>query len=107
MEILSSHELAKRLAEALKGKTSKRITIEDCKTVLGTLSDVVTEAVVAGEKVRIHGFVDFFAVIKEAGTSRDPRTGETIEVPRRMNFKVKPSRAMKDAVKKAFEESGK
>ena len=75
--------------------------------MLGTLSDVVTEAVVAGEKVRIHGFVDFFAVIKEAGTSRDPRTGETIEVPRRMNFKVKPSRAMKDAVKKAFEESGK
>lgn len=103
MEILSSHELAKRIAEALKGKTSKRVTIDDVKVILSTVADVVEEAVVEGNKVRIHGFADFFGVIKEAGKSRDPRTGETIEVPRRLNFKVKISRAAKDAVKEMFE----
>lgn len=102
-EILSSQELARRVAEALRGKTSKRITIEDCKVILATLTDVVQEAVVEGLRVRIHGFADFFGVVKEAGTSRDPRTGETIQVPKRLNFRIKPSRAMKEAVKAGFE----
>lgn len=101
-KILSSHEFAKAMAEALKGNTSKRLTIDDCKVFQKTMIEVIRDLIVEGYKVRLHGFADFYGVEKEAGEGRDPRTGETIAVPQRLIFKMKASRAMKEAVRAAY-----
>lgn len=100
--ILSTHEFAKAISEATKGLTSKKITIDDVKTILRVIPGVVGEELLAGNIVRWHGFADFESVVMPAGEGKDPRTGETIQLEERMLTKVRLSRSYKESVKSAY-----
>lgn len=104
-EVLSRHDLSKAITEKIKGKTSKRVTIDDVTTIICAIQEVVKDNLMAGKKVRLPGLGDFSSVVKPAGEGRDPRTGETIQLDERMAVKFKPSRTLKDEIKKLFKES--
>lgn len=99
---LSTHEFAKQIAEATKGETSKRMTIDDVKTLLRIIPSVIGENVVEGNIIRWHGFMDIFGDVKEAGKGKDPRSGKEIDLPIRMLCKTKMSRTYKDAIKAEY-----
>lgn len=100
--IMTTHEIAKMVAEACKGETDKRLTIEDAKVVLRLAAGAIADAIVEGKVVRLHGFCDLFGQVVEAGEAIDPRTGTTINVPRRMLAKAKLSRSYKQGIKDAY-----
>lgn len=82
-------------------QVSKRtdMTKKDVEKVLSTFKDVVTETLVAGDKVSIVGFGTFETVERAARTARNPRTGETVEVGPSKAPKFKVGKNLKEAVK--------
>ncbi|RMG92275.1 MAG: HU family DNA-binding protein [Zetaproteobacteria bacterium] len=59
----------------------------------------ITNALAGGDSVSIVGFGTFSVAERGPRTARNPRTGETIEVPASKAPKFKAGKALKDAVK--------
>lgn len=67
--------------------------------VLDGLFAAVSETVAAGGKVTIPGWLSFETATTAARTGRNPRTGETIEIPAGKRVKVSVGSKLKAAVK--------
>ena len=50
------------------------------------------------DDVRLVGFGTFVAVERKAGTGRNPRTGETMQIAASTTVRFKPGKTLKDAV---------
>lgn len=72
---------------------------KDVTTVVDTVFDKITEALVNGDKVKLHGFGNFEVRERAARKGRNPQTGEEIEIPASKTPAFKPAQALKDAVK--------
>lgn len=67
--------------------------------VVDTFIDTIVSSLKKGEEVSIAG-LDIFAVkTRAARTARNPRTGETVQVPSMKVPKFRAAKALKDAVK--------
>jgi DNA-binding protein HU-beta len=60
--------------------------------------DAVTEALRKGDDVRLVGFGTFSAAKRAAREGRNPRTGETIQIPASIQPKFSPGKGLKDAL---------
>lgn len=60
--------------------------------------DAIAEALKSGDEVRIVGFGSFVVSTRAAGTGRNPRTGQPIEIAESKTPKFKPGKGLKDAV---------
>ena len=74
------------------------MTKSDAGQALDAVLDTVTSALKSGDDVRLLGFGNFVVVDRKATTARNPRTGESIDVPASKAPKFKPGKALKDAV---------
>lgn len=61
----------------------------DAKKALDAFMDAVQEGLTKGEKISLVGFGTFEVANREARTAKNPRTGETINVPARKVVKFK------------------
>jgi len=86
-------ELVAKIAE----KTN--LTKKDAEIALKAITDAITEALIAGEKVALTGFGTFETRDRAAREGRNPRTGETINIPAQKTPAFKAGKALKDAVK--------
>jgi DNA-binding protein HU-beta len=80
---------------AAKAKISKRAA----NIALDTFVENVTAALKRGDRVALVGFGTFSVAKRKARTARNPRTGETINVPARRAPKFKPGRELKKQVR--------
>ncbi|OHA56759.1 MAG: DNA-binding protein HU [Candidatus Vogelbacteria bacterium GWA1_51_14] len=73
------------------------------KTQAEQAVDKVIDSIVGtlkkGEEVSIAGLGIFSTKVRAARTARNPRTGETVQVPSMRVPKFRPAKALKDAVK--------
>ena len=60
--------------------------------------DAITGSLQSGNEVRLVGFGTFSVANRAASTGRNPRTGETIQIPASKQPKFKAGKALKDAV---------
>ena len=60
--------------------------------------DSITGALQGGEEVRVVGFGTFSVANRKATTGRNPRTGETIQIPASRQPKFKAGKGLKGAV---------
>ena len=60
--------------------------------------DAITEALKNGDSVSLVGFGTFVATEREARTGRNPRTGVAIKIAKAKVPKVRPGKALKDAL---------
>lgn len=67
--------------------------------VLDGLFAAVSDTVSKGDKVSIPGWVSFEVVSTSARTGRNPRTGESIEIPAGKRVKVTAGSKLKAAAK--------
>jgi DNA-binding protein HU-beta len=70
------------------------------QAALEAFVSAVTDAMKAGEDVRIVGFGNFVAVDRAAGMARNPRTGEQVARPASRAVKFRPGEGLKTAVQK-------
>jgi DNA-binding protein HU-beta len=90
---MTKAELIERIAA--KAKISKKAA----NIALNTFVSATTNALKRGERVALVGFGTFSVAKRKARTARNPRTGETINVPARKAPKFKAGRELKKAVK--------
>jgi len=63
-----------------------------------TMVEQITQALQKGDQVTLVGFGTFTVKSRAARTGRNPRTGETINIPASKNPTFKAGKALKDAV---------
>ena len=61
-------------------------------------SGIIASALKAGDKVQITGFGAFEAKHRKARTGRNPRTGDTIQIPASKTPGFKAGKGLKDAI---------
>ena len=74
-------------------------TKADAERAVEALISEITNELKKGEEVSIAGLGIFSAKMRPARTGRNPRTGESIEVPAMRVPKFRAAKALKDAVK--------
>lgn len=91
---MNKNELVAKVAE------QSGLSKKDAEKALAAVIDTITAALVAGDKVQLVGFGTFETKQREARTGRNPRSGETIEIPAASLPAFKAGKALKDAVAK-------
>ena len=89
---MNKTELISAIAE--KTGSSKK----DTGVMVEALTDAITDAIKAGEKVTLVGFGTFEARERAARMGHNPQTGEQIEIGACRVPKFKAGKALKDAV---------
>ena len=73
---------------------------KDAEAAINALTATIADALKNGEKVQLVGFGTFEVKARGARTGRNPKTGETIEVPASKHPAFSASKALKDRVNK-------
>ncbi|MDF1580698.1 MAG: HU family DNA-binding protein [Desulfuromonadales bacterium] len=84
------------MINAMAEKTG--LTKAEAEKSLKAFTDVVSEALKAGDKVSLVGFGTFSVGARAARTGQNPQTGEKINIPAAKSPKFKAGKALKDAV---------
>lgn len=98
MTTITKKDFIKALTEELKEKEDLRVTQKDLNTVITTMIEMITNAVANGDAVKFPEFVTFTSQEVAARTARNPRTGESVDVPAHNRVKVKISKVFKEKV---------
>lgn len=82
-------------------KVSERVdwlTQKQTEIVLETVFDSIKDALKKGEKIEIRGFGNFR--LKERGPrkARNPKTGESVDVPEKKAVRFKAGKALREAL---------
>ncbi len=87
--------------DELVAKVSEKTGIKkvDIHKTLDSVINTIIETIKAGEKVNITGLGIFKLKDKKARLARNPKTGESIQVPAKKAPKFLPSKNFKEAVK--------
>jgi DNA-binding protein HU-beta len=75
------------------------ITKTDAEKAVETMMSCIVDSLSSGKEVSIAGLGIFSAKMRNKRTARNPRTGETIDVPAMRVPKFRAAKALKDAVK--------
>ena len=78
--------------------SSAGLSKSDATRAIESFLDAVTNSLKRDEKVSIVGFGNFSVSHRKATTGRNPRTGESIQIPASKRPKFTVGKALKDAV---------
>lgn len=79
---MTKSELIRALADA-----NPNLFLSDIERIVDAIFDEITEALVRGDRVELRGFGAFSVKEREARVGRNPRTGDSVDVPaKRMPF---------------------
>ena len=87
-----------QLIEAVAAKAD--IKKKDAEAAVNALTDVIAEALKAGDKVQLVGFGTFEVRERAARTGRNPKTKETITIAASKAPAFKAGKAFKEAIDK-------
>ncbi len=74
-------------------------TRADAERAIETMIDSITDSLKKGKEVSIAGLGIFSTKTRNARSGRNPRTGETIDIPAMRVPKFRAAKGLKDAVK--------
>jgi len=93
MAVLTRDVLAEQLAERAE------ITMAAARDEVKWFFETISGALTGGDEVRIHGFGTFKTAQRAARTGRNPRTGESVQVPARRVVRFSPSTTLSATLK--------
>ncbi len=70
----------------------------DAERAVNAVLDAISNALKAGDDVRLVGFGTFSAAKRKAREGRNPRTGETIQIAASIQPKFSAGKGLKDAL---------
>lgn len=89
---MNKHDFVKAIAEKVD------FTQKDVKAVVDGYEAVVTEALAAGDDIKLTGFGTYTTTERSARVGRNPSTGEAIDIPASRGVKFKAGKTLKAAV---------
>jgi DNA-binding protein HU-beta len=93
---MNQKQLADRVAARLKDSKVKKVMVEK---IVEEALNVMTDALVKGEKVRLVGFGNFLVRTRASRVGRNPQTGEQINIPQSKSPAFVPGINLKKAIK--------
>jgi len=69
------------------------------ENIVNGIFDKMAETMARGEDVDVAGFGKFSGTMRKARTARNPRTGDTVNVPAQRVPKFKAAKGLKDTVR--------
>ena len=90
---MNKADLAQKVQDVLGG------TRTQAEQVMETIIDNIVSALKRGEEVSVAGLGIFSTKMRPARQGRNPRTGESIQVPAMRTPKFRAAKAVKEAVK--------
>jgi integration host factor subunit beta len=85
--------LIEKVAEKVEGLTRNQTEI-----VVETVFDSIKKALMNGEKIEIRGFGNFRLKTRNPRKARNPKTGESVDVPGKKVLYFKVGKALKEAL---------
>ncbi len=85
------------LVSAIASKT--KMSKSQIESYLDVTLSIIQKTVSKGEEVKIVGFGSFSKTIRKAKMGRNPKTGQTVNVPNTNVPRFKPGKEFKDLVK--------
>ena len=82
--------------EAIAAKAD--IKKKDAEAAVNAMTDIIAEALKAGDKVQLVGFGTFEVKERAAREGRNPRTGETIKIAASKTPAFSAGKGLKDAI---------
>lgn len=76
------------------------LTNTQADAALSALQDTLVSSLAKGEAVKLTGLLSVERVERAARTGRNPRTGESIEIPAGFGVKISAGSVLKNAVSK-------
>ena len=70
----------------------------DAERVVDGVLDAITEALKQDDRVNISGFGTFAVSMRDARTGRNPKTGESVEIPASRSAKFRPGKQLKESL---------
>lgn len=83
--------LIEKVTEKVEGLTKNQTEI-----VVETVFESIKKALMQGEKIEIRGFGNFRLKTRNPRKARNPKTGETVEVPGKKVLYFKVGKALKE-----------
>lgn len=71
---------------------------KDVELAIKNILDVLTTTLANGDRIEIRGFGGFSTTHRDSRMGRNPKTGETVSVPRRRTLHFKPGLSLRDKV---------
>jgi DNA-binding protein HU-beta len=93
---MNQKQLADRVAARLKDSKVKKVMVEK---IVEEALNVMTDALVKGEKVRLVGFGNFLVRTRASRVGRNPQTGAQINIPQSKSPAFVPGINLKKAIK--------
>jgi DNA-binding protein HU-beta len=90
---MNKQDIAEKIHGVLGG------TKADAERAVETTIDAIVGGLKKGDEVSLAGLGIFATKMRAARTARNPRTGETVQVPAMRVPKFRAAKALKDAVK--------
>ena len=91
------------LVEELAARFSQ-LTHRDAEYAVKTILDAMGEALVKGHRIEIRGFGSFSINRRPPRMGRNPRSGESVQIPEKRVPHFKPGKALREAVDKRTQE---
>jgi len=85
--------LIEKVSEKVEGLTLKQTEI-----VVETVFDSIKDALSRNEKIEIRGFGNFRLKERQPRKARNPKTGDSVEVPSKMAVRFKAGKALREAL---------
>ena len=85
--------LIEKVSERVEGLTRNQTEI-----VVDTVFDSIKKALMNGEKIEIRGFGNFRLKSRNPRKARNPKTGESVDVPGKKVLYFKVGKALKEAL---------
>lgn len=79
-------------------RNNTKLPKKDCAAVVDAALTAVTEALGAGEDVKLVGFGTFEVKVRKERTGRNPKTREPVQIPTAKIPAFRPGKQLKDAV---------
>ncbi len=93
------------LVSALNEKLPE-LQIRDVELALNCVLEQMADALVHGERIEIRGFGSFDCRHRPSRIARNPKSGESVNLPAKVAVHFKPGKKMRDRVNTARDQCG-
>lgn len=90
---MTKSELIERIASQ-----QDQLSVKDIELTVKLILDYMAQVLSVGERIEIRGFGSFSLHYRESRTGRNPKTGESVELPGKYVPHFKPGKELRDRV---------
>ncbi|HKM37348.1 MAG TPA: integration host factor subunit beta [Thiopseudomonas sp.] len=90
---MNKSELIERIVDQ-----QQELSVRDVELAVKTMLEHMTQVLASGERIEVRGFGSFSVSYRAPRTGRNPKTGESVELPGKHVPHFKPGKELRDRV---------